>query len=107
MLFVDGSARFSKGKNQNEITNDDIEAILAAYKTGEDPDGEGGVQVELVTHAEIKENGWDLNIGRYIKTAAAETVDVATARAALAEAQEASDAARERLAERLKAAGYA
>ena len=107
VLFVDGSARFTKGKNQNEITNDDIEAILAAYKTGEDPDGEGGVQVELVTHGDIKENGWDLNIGRYIKTAAAETADVPTALAALAEAQAASDVARQRLAERLKAAGYA
>ena len=37
--------------------------------------------------AEIEANGWDLNIGRYIKGAAAEVVDVETALAELAEAQ--------------------
>ena len=27
-------------------------------------------EVRLVSHAEIKENGWDLNIGRYLKASA-------------------------------------
>ena len=107
VLFVDGSARFSKGKNQNSMDNDDVEAIIEAYRTAEDPDGEGGVQVRLVEHSEIEENDWDLNIGRYLKTAAEETVDVPTALAALAEAQTSLRDAEERLAERLKAAGYA
>ena len=50
---------------------------------------------------EIEANGWDLNIGRYIKGAAAEVVDVATALAEFAEAQAALREAEERLAERL------
>jgi type I restriction enzyme M protein len=107
VLFVDGSARYSKGRNQNQMDDADIDAILTAYRTGEDPDGEGGAQVRLVSHGEIKDNGWDLNIGRYLKTAATEALDVATALDELAAAQAAMRHAEERLAERLKAAGYA
>ena len=76
---MDGSKRFSKGRNQNQMARDDVEAIVTAYRTLTDPDGEGGVQVRVVAHAEIKENGWDLNIGRYLRGAAEEVVDVATA----------------------------
>jgi type I restriction enzyme M protein len=107
VLFVDGSARFAKGRNQNTMDDADIEAILTAYRTGDDPDGEGGVQVRLVDHAELEGNGWDLNIGRYLKVAAADTIDVATALAELAEAQAALRDAEKKLAKRLKAAGYA
>jgi type I restriction enzyme M protein len=107
VLFVDGAARFSKGRNQNQMTDDDITAIAAGYHSGEDPDGEGGVQVRLVDHAEIKENSWDLSLGRYVKTATAEGIDVPTALAQLAEAQAALRSAEARLTERLKAAGYA
>ena len=74
---MDGSKRFVKGRNQNQMSRDDVEAIVTAYRTLTDPDDEGGVQVRVVDHAEIKENGWDLNIGRYLKTAAADTLDVA------------------------------
>ena len=104
VLFVDGSARFTKGRNQNQMGPGDIEAVVAAYRTA---GGEGEVPARLVEHAEIKENGWDLNIGRYLKTAAGETLDVPSALAALAEAQAALHEAEERLAERLRAAGYA
>lgn len=106
VLFVDGSARFTKGRNQNSMDGADIDAILDAYRDGEVGDDEV-VKVRLVPHTEIESNGWDLNIGRYIKTAAADTVDVATALTQLADAQAALRDAEERLAERLKAAGYA
>jgi type I restriction enzyme M protein len=107
VLFVDGSKRFEKGRNQNRLRPADVDAIVQAYRTGEDPDGEEGVVVRLVVHAEIEANGWDLNIGRYLKGAAGEEVDVATALAALAEAQRELREAEERLAERLREAGYA
>lgn len=107
VLFVDGSARFSKGKNQNTMDGADVEAVIQAYRSGEDSVGQDGVQVMLVTHADIKENAWDLNIGRYIKTGAGELRDVSTTLVALAEAQVALRNAEERLAKRLKAAGYA
>lgn len=74
---------------------------------GKDLDGEGGVQVRLVDHAEIKDNGWDLNLTRYVKATAHEGIDVPTALAQFAESQSALREAEARLAERLKAAGYA
>jgi type I restriction enzyme M protein len=104
VLFVDGSARFTKGRNQNQMSPEDVDAIVAAYRSGE---GDETVPTRLVNHAEIKENGWDLNIGRYLKTAAADTIDVATALAAFREAQAELREAEANLDERLKAAGYA
>jgi type I restriction enzyme M protein len=106
VLYIDGSRCFEKGRSQNRLRDEDVDAILAAYRTGDDPDGEGGVAVRLVPHLEIEANGWDLNIGRYVKGAAAEVVDVATALAELAEAQRALHEAEAGLAERLREAGY-
>jgi type I restriction enzyme M protein len=103
VLFVDGSSAFAKGRNQNEMSPADIEKILAAYRTGK---AGGSVPVRLVEHGEIKENGWDLNIGRYLKTAAAETVSVPTALSALRKAQARLRQAEAILDKRLKAAGY-
>lgn len=107
VLFVDGSHRFTKGHNQNQMSADDIEAIVTSYRTATDTDGDDDIRVRLVEHAEIKESGWDLNIGRYIRGAAADVIDVETALADLAAAQEALREAEANLVERLKAAGYA
>lgn len=107
VLFVDGSKRFAKGRNQNSLRSEDVEVLVQAYRTCRDTDGEGGAEVRLVPLTEVEDNGWDLNIGRYIKGAAAEVVDVETALAELAEAQAALREAEERLAERLAEAGYA
>ena len=106
VLFVDGSSRFAKGKNQNHLQPEDVDALAAAYRSGEDPDGEGGAEVRLVPLAEVEENGWDLNIGRYIKGTADEVIDVEAALAELASAQRVLHEAEERLAERLVEAGY-
>lgn len=107
VLFIDGSRRFEKGRNQNRLRPADVDAIVEAYGTGEDPDGEEGITVRVVSHAEIESNGWDLNIGRYLKGKAGEEVDVAAALAALAEAQGELREAEDQLAERLREAGYA
>lgn len=107
VLFVDGSNRFSKGRNQNSMSDADVEALVEALRTGQDPDGEGGVQVRLVSQVEIKEREWDLNIGRYMASAAGTALDVPAALAALQEAQEKLRSAESDLSVRLKAAGYA
>lgn len=104
VLFVDGSATYTKGRNQNELSPTDIELIQGAYETG--ATGEGAVPVRVVQHSEIKENDWDLNIGRYLKTAAAELIDVPTALAELRGVLAELDKAEADLVERLKAAGY-
>jgi len=108
VLIIDAQERFEKGKNQNAMTPDDVDAIVAAYRTGEDPDGEDqGLRLRLVPHAEIEENGWDLNIGRYLRGAEEEAVDVGEALAALRAAQAELAEAQVRLDERLSEAGYA
>jgi type I restriction enzyme M protein len=92
VLFIDGSERFKKGRNQNELTEEDIEILARAYATGKDPDGEGGVHVQAVPHSEITDNDFDLNIGRYTQREKDDEVEVASA---IAEYEEARDALRD------------
>ena len=106
MLFVDGSACFAKGRNQNEMHAEHIDSILEAFRTGDDPDGDGGVQVRPVPIDEIEANGWDLNIGRYLRTAAADTISVDDALTQLRTAQTALRDTEAELEERFKVAGY-
>ncbi|MXN62235.1 N-6 DNA methylase [Bacillus sp. BGMRC0062] len=105
VLFVDGSARFENGKNQNRMSIEDVTTLVRAYRTGEDPDGEGGANVRLVPFDEIKDNGFDLNIGRYIKVAAEETADLGTALVAYADARKRRIEVEAVMFERLAAAG--
>lgn len=103
VLVVDGSGRFAKGRNQNQMSEADVDAIVGAFRSG--TPGEE-VPARLVEHSQIKENGFDLNIGRYLKTVATEAIDVPSALMALREAQTKLREAEMRLDERLKAAGY-
>lgn len=105
VLFIDGSARFVKGKNQNLMSKDDVSTLIKAYHTSEDPDGEGGANVRLVPFDEIKENNFDLNIGRYIKVAAEETADLGVALVAYADARQHRVDTEAVMFERLAAAG--
>jgi type I restriction enzyme M protein len=105
VLFVDGSARIVKGKNQNRMTDEDVTVLAQAYLTGDDPDGEGGANVRLVPFQEIADNSFDLNIGRYIKVAAEETADLGTALAAYADARQKRIATEAAMFQRLAAAG--
>jgi type I restriction enzyme M protein len=106
VLFIDGSKRFEKARNQNLLRPSDVDAIVEAYRTGANPDANEGVVVDLVPSSVIEANGWDLNVGRYLKGAAEEEADAATALAELAEAQRELRAAEGRLDERLREAGY-
>jgi type I restriction enzyme M protein len=105
VLFVDASGRFSKGRNQNWMSADDVEAIVAVVQRGSG-DEQSSVDARLVEHTDIKENGWDLNIGRYVYSSHSEAPDVASALEVLAKSQVELRNAEERLAERLRAAGY-
>jgi hypothetical protein len=108
VLFVDASQRFEKGRNQNTMSDDDVEDTVAAFHTGADPDGENhGINVRLVPLEEIADNDYDLNIGRYVRAESAEEVDLETALATYQEARAARIEAEEALFERLAAAGIA
>lgn len=64
ILFIDASKEFVKGKNQNALTDENIEKIFDTYKERK--------EVEKYSHratlTEIKENEYNLNIPRYVDT---------------------------------------
>lgn len=105
VLFVDGTARYKAGKNQNTMSEADIDAIHRAYTTDGNRDGAEGVNVRLVDLSEITDNGHDLNIGHYLRTETAVDVDVDAALTAYLEAREALRDAEDTLDVKLKAAG--
>jgi len=64
ILFIDGSREFKPGKNQNQLTANNIQKIIDTYKTRETVDK----YAYLATLEEIKENDFNLNIPRYVDT---------------------------------------
>ena len=64
VLFIDASSEFEKGKNQNRLTEENIQKIIETYEKRED--------VEKYAHVasieEIEENEYNLNIPRYVDT---------------------------------------
>jgi type I restriction enzyme M protein len=106
VLFIDGSKRFTKGRNQNELSDTDVKDVYETYATS-DVGERADIAARLVPRDEIEGNNWDLNIGRYLKTAAADVVDVASALEALSAARATLAAAEQAMLERLKGAGYA
>ena len=62
ILFIDASAEYEKGKNQNRLRDEDIEKISQAYKERKDIDK----YCRAVSLEEIEENDYNLNIPRYI-----------------------------------------
>jgi type I restriction enzyme M protein len=105
VLFVDASRRFVKRGPRNEMESQDVAAIASAVLTGEDADGEGGVAMTLASLEEIKNNGWDLNITRYVHTAATAGLALDEALTLYVEARDSSRIAEEALDSRLREAG--
>ncbi len=66
VLFIDasGEGHFEKGKNQNVLRDEDIDAIVSAYKAFDTIDKYSYV----ASYDEVKENGYNLNIPRYVDT---------------------------------------
>jgi len=64
ILFIDASKEYRSGKNQNELLDEHIDRIVDAYHDRKD--------IERFCHvasmAEIAENGFNLNIPRYVDT---------------------------------------
>lgn len=64
VLFINASEHFGKKKRQNELRPEDIEKILETYKERT----EEAHYSRRVSLDEIKENGYNLNITRYVST---------------------------------------
>lgn len=106
VLFIDANTRFVPAVNQNSMSTEDINVIDAAYRKGVDIDGEHGLNVRLVDVEELEANGFDLNLGRYIKTETSAEANVEEALIAYRIAREEFRAAESAMAEKLEAAGF-
>lgn len=64
VLFIDASNDFEKGKNQNQLSDENIEKIVDTYRKREDVEK----YAYLASFDEIEENDFNLNIPRYVDT---------------------------------------
>lgn len=64
ILFIDASREFEKAKNQNRLTDENINKVVETYKAREDVDK----YAHVATLEEIQENDYNLNIPRYVDT---------------------------------------
>jgi len=64
ILFIDASREFEKGKNQNRLTDKDLDKIFVTYRDR--------AEIDKYSHRasldEIRENDFNLNIPRYVDT---------------------------------------
>ncbi|MDZ4545017.1 type I restriction-modification system subunit M [Bacillus cereus] len=64
VIFIDASNEFEKGKNQNLLTDENVEKIVSTYLNRD--------AIDKYSHAatleQIKENDYNLNIPRYVDT---------------------------------------
>ncbi|PBQ11386.1 type I restriction-modification system subunit M [Pseudomonas congelans] len=93
VLFINAAEHFAKGKRQNQLTEEHIAKIIKTYQTRE-PEPRYARRVEM---EEIKKNGYNLNISRYISTASAETeIELQAVNEELAMLEESVQAARDK-----------
>ena len=64
ILFIDASKEYEAGKNQNILRESDIDKIVETYENRVDVDK----YAHVATMDEIRENGFNLNIPRYVDT---------------------------------------
>lgn len=64
VLFIDASQEFEKVKNQNHLTDEHIDKIVATYTKRADVEK----YAHLATRDEIEKNEFNLNIPRYVDT---------------------------------------
>lgn len=64
VLFIDASREYKDGKNQNQLTQDNIEKIVATYRARKSV----AKYAYLATLEEVRDNDFNLNIPRYVDT---------------------------------------
>lgn len=85
ICFIDASRHYSSEGKTNYLTDEDIERIVNAYVERKDIDK----FCHIASMNEIRENGYNLNIPRYVDTfEAEEQVDIVAERTALIELNE-------------------
>ena len=103
VLFIDASNEYKSGKNQNQLTEDNIAKIIETYKARESVDK----YAYLASFDEIAENDFNLNIPRYVDTFEEEAeIDLDAVRAERLELKAELDALEAEMAGFLKELGY-
>ena len=64
MLFIDASREFKAGKNQNQLSEENIKKIVKTYRDGDNVEK----YAYLASLKEIQDNDYNLNIPRYVDT---------------------------------------
>jgi len=85
VLFIDASAQYKPGRNQNEMLDTHVEQISEWYESYSDIDGIS----KVVSLDDIKEEDYNLNISLYVKPVIQE--DPVTVREALSNLKTATD----------------
>lgn len=102
ILFIDASKEFKPGKNQNVLEDTHIEKIVDVYAKRE----EVPKFSHKATMKEIEENGWNLNIPRYVDTfEEEEQVDLMAVKAEIKQIQMEKMAAIDKVEKQLRELG--
>ena len=103
VLFIDASAEFEEGSNQNRLRDQDIEHISKVFHGYADVEK----YARVVPLAEIEQNDWNLNISRYVDTSdEEERIDVVEAVRKLRELEQGRAAAEATMNRYLAELGY-
>ena len=103
VLFIDASNEFKSGKNQNQLTEDNIAKVIETYKARESVDK----YAYLASFDEIKENDFNLNIPRYVDTFEEEAeIDLEAVRAERLELKAELESLEIEMADSLNSLGY-
>jgi type I restriction enzyme M protein len=102
VIFIDASREFQEGKNQNRLTDANIEKIVSCYRNRE----QIGKYSALVAVDDIKANDFNLNIPRYVDSFEEEVeIDVVAVRGRIAEIERLLNETKEQMNQYLKELG--
>ena len=102
ILFIDASKEYKPGKVQNELTDENIQKIVETYEKRVDVPQ----YAHVATKQEIEDNGYNLNIPRYVDTSVEEEeIDIAKVKTELAYIQEKKQAAVDKVSRIMKELG--
>jgi type I restriction enzyme M protein len=103
VLFIDASREFKSGKNQNQLSDQNIAKVVETYKQREASDKYS----YLASIGEIQENDFNLNIPRYVDTfEEEEEIDLMAVQAARKEIEAEIVMLNEKMTGYLKELGY-
>ena len=103
VLFIHGAEEMVAGKNQNLLSDENVNKLVQAFKEFRDEER----FARVVDLDEIEKNDWNLNIARYVDTAEPEEpIDVAEEYKKLKELTAKRNAAEKKMDEYLKELGY-